>query len=177
MSYLSQIPPADATGDVADIYHEIATAFGGVPSIIQMWSVAPFHLRQQWEFIQHSMKNPRLSGALQTAIRMTVSQKTDCAYCVDMNAGMLLNMFGWTQEQVAATQADSANANLEEREKAMLLFILKAVKDSNSTTQADFDMLRSHGYSDQDIFEGLAIGARMVAGDMVANALHVERDF
>jgi AhpD family alkylhydroperoxidase len=108
---------------------------------------------------------------------MTVSQATACAYCIDMNAGMLINMFGWTPEQVAATQANAANANLEERETALLLFILKAVKESNNTTQADVDALRAVGYSDADIFDGLLLGARMVAADIVSNALHVERDF
>jgi uncharacterized peroxidase-related enzyme len=177
MSYLKTVTTSDATGDLAEIYQEITAAFGGVPAIMQAWSVVPFHLRQQWEFIKHSMHNENLSRALQACIRMTVSQATACAYCIDMNAGMLINMFGWTPEQVAATQADPANANLDEREKAVLLFVLKAVKDSTSTTQADIDALRAVGYSDQDIFDGLALAARMVAADIISNALHVERDF
>ncbi|MEN9501209.1 MAG: hypothetical protein RI964_494 [Pseudomonadota bacterium] len=177
MSYLNTTTPSDATGEVAAIYQEITAAFGGVPSIIQALSTQPFYLKQQWEWIKHTIHNPDLSGALQAVIRMTVSQATACAYCIDMNAGMLINMFGWTAEQVAATQADPANANLDEREKALLLFVLKAVKDSTSTTQADVDALRAFGYADNAIFEGLAIGARMVAADLISNALHVERDF
>jgi alkylhydroperoxidase family enzyme len=39
------------------------------------------------------------------------------------------------------------------------------------------DALRAVGYSDADIFDGLLLGARMVAADIVSNALHVERDF
>ena len=88
-----------------------------------------------------------------------------------------MNRFGWTLEQVEATQADPANANLPAREIALLLFVLKAVKDSNSSTQADVDGVRAVDYSDEDIFNALALGARMVAGDIMANALHVERDF
>lgn len=177
MSYLKTVSLSDATGDVADVYQEITDSFGGVPGIMQVHSAVPFHLRQKWEFIKHSMQNANLSGALQATIRMTVSQDTACTYCIDMNAGMLINMFGWTVDQVAATQADPTNANLDEREIALLLFILKAVKDSNSTTRADVDALRAFGYSDEDIYEGLALGAWMVAGDIVSNALHVERDF
>lgn len=177
MSYLTTQTPDNATGDVAAVYQEITSAFGGVPSILQALSTSPFLLRQQWEFIKYSLKNPNLSGALQACIRMTVSQQTTCAYCVDMNAGMLVNMFGWTLEQVEATKADPAHANLPARETALLLFVLKAVKDSHSTTQADVDAVRAVDYSDEDIFNALAIGARMVAGDIMANALHVERDF
>ncbi len=74
-------------------------------------------------------------------------------------------------------QAQYAEPEFVKRETVLLLFILKAVKDSNSTTQADVDALRALGYSDEDIYEGLALGAWMVAGDIVSNALHVERDF
>lgn len=177
MSYLKTISTTEASGDVAAVYREMTAVFGGVPGIMQVHSAVPFHLRQKWEFIKHSLQNPNLSGALQATVRMTVSQGTNCAYCIDMNGGMLINRFGWTPDQVAETQADPINANLDEREKALLLFILKAVKDSNSTTQADVDALRALGYNDEDIYEGLALGAWMVAGDIVSNALHVERDF
>ncbi|WP_296824855.1 hypothetical protein [Thiobacillus sp.] len=31
-----------------------------------------------------------------------VSQAGHCTYCIDMNAGMLINVAGWTPDQVAA---------------------------------------------------------------------------
>ena len=177
MSYLQSVSIQDATGDVAAVYQEITAAFGGVPAIIQLWSVSPFHLRQQWEFIKNSMQNEKLSGAFQPVMRMTVAQETSCNYCIDMNAGMLINMFDWSMEQVAATKDNPAHANLDDSQKAILLFVLKAVKDSKSITQADIDALHALDYSDKDIFEAAAMGTRMIGGDLLSNIFHVERDF
>ncbi len=177
MSYLTIQTPDNATGDVAAVYQEITGAFGSVPAILQVLSASPFQLRQQWEFIKYSVQNPRLSRELQACIRMTVSQRTACTYCVDMNAGMLVNLFGWTLDQVEATKTNPSQANLPAREQTLLLFVLKAVENSHSTTQADVNELRGLDYSDEDILDALAVGARMVAGDIIANALHVERDF
>ncbi|MGB3915954.1 MAG: hypothetical protein WBL07_00820 [Thiothrix litoralis] len=55
MSYLNTTTPSDATGEIAAIYAEIAAAFGGVPSIIQASSTQPFYLKQQWEWIKHTL--------------------------------------------------------------------------------------------------------------------------
>ncbi len=94
-----------------------------------------------------------------------------------MNAGMPVGMMGWTLEQVAATRADPAAAQLPERDKALLLFVLNAVQDATSVVAADLDALRRLGWSDGDILDALVHGARMVAGDIIINAFKIERDF
>ncbi len=86
-------------------------------------------------------------------------------------------MMGWTLEQVAATRADPAAAQLPERDKALLLFVLNAVQDATSVVAADLDALRSFGWSDGDILDALAHGARMVAGAIIINAFKIVRDF
>lgn len=177
MSLLKTIAPADATGEVATIYEQIKAAFGGVPSVMSIWSASPYFLKQQYEMIGYYMHHPTLSGPLLACIRMVVSKQTHCQYCVDMNAGMLINMMGWTPEQVAEVQADPAAANLPEREKAMLLFVLKAVNDATAVTAAELGVPRGLGWSDTDIFDALNHGARMVAGDIILNAFKVERDY
>lgn len=177
MSLLKTVPPTEASGEVAAIYDQIKAAFGGVPNVLSIWSASPYFLKQQFEMIGYYMQHPSLSGPLLACIRMVVSKNTHCQYCVDMNAGMLINMMGWTQEQVAAVVDDPAAANLLEREKAMLLFVLKAVDDAPGVSAAELDALRSHGWSDIEIFDALNHGARMVAGDIILNAFKVERDY
>ncbi len=61
-------------------------------------------------------------------------------------------MMGWTPDQVAATRADPAAANLPAKEVAMLRFVLKGVGDFLSITAADLDALRVTGWSDRDIW-------------------------
>ena len=177
MSLIETVTPEAATGEVAELYGKLKETMGMVPNVFQLRSASPFLLRNQAAYVGYYMSHPTLSMALLACIRMLVSQKTHCAYCIDFNGGLLVDKLGWTPEQLAATRADPAQANLPEKEKAMLLFVLKAVDNALSISAADLDALRARGWNDQDILEGLNHGATMVAGDIVINAFKVERDF
>lgn len=177
MSILQTVKPESATGEVANIYAQIKNAWGGVPTAIQAFSPNPFLLKHQWEYYGSIMQHPALSPALTACIRMLVSQNGNCTYCIDMNAGMLINMMGWTPEQVAATRADYLASPLSAKEKTLLGLVLKATSDSVSVTSADVQSARDAGWSDSEILDAVNHGARMVAGDIIINAFKVERDF
>ncbi len=177
MATLSTVSPDDATGEVAAVYEQIKGAWGGVPNAISLFSANPFLLRHQWEYYGSIMQHPTLSPALTACIRMLVSQDGQCAYCIDLNAGMLMNGMGWTADQVADTRANYMNSPLADREKALLGVVLKAVKTPASVSAGDVAALRAAGWSDSDILDAVNHGARMVAGDILINAFQVERDF
>ncbi len=177
MSLLDMAQPEEATGDVARIYAEIKQEFGNVPNVLKIWSVSPMLLKQQWDFIAYSLKHPKLSGVLLACIRLMVSRSDHCDYCVDMNTGMLVNMYGWTPDQVDYLIDNPADANLSHSEKAMLGLVLKAVRHSTQVTASDVAHVRDQGYSDHDIMDAVAHGARMSASDIVLNAFRVEKDF
>jgi uncharacterized peroxidase-related enzyme len=177
MSILQTMKPETATGEVAEIYAQINQAWGYVPTAIQVYSANPFLLRHQWEYYSSMMQHQRLSFPMTACIRMLVSQGGHCAYCIDMNAGLLINMAGWTPEQVAATRADFKNSPLSADEKMLLGLVLKATRDSNSVTALDVQGAREAGWSDGDILDAVNHGARMVAADILINGFKVERDF
>lgn len=177
MSILQTVTPESASGEVAGIYAQIRGAWGSVPTAIQVFSANPFLLKHQWEYYGNVMQHPRLTPALTACIRMLVSQAGSCAYCIDMNAGMLIGMLGWTPEQVAATRADYLASPLSASENALLGLVLKATRDANSVTAADVQAVRDAGWTDADILDAVNHGARMVAGDIIINTFKVERDF
>lgn len=177
MSILKTVAPENATGEVAAIYAQIQEAWGQVPTAIQIFSSNPFLLKQQWEYYGSIMQHPTLSIPLTTSIRMLVSQAGNCGYCIDMNAGMLINMAGWTPDQVAATRSDHKKSPLSDKEKTLLGLVLKATSNSNNVTAEDMQGARTAGWSDSDILDAVNHGARMVAGDILINGFKVERDF
>ncbi len=177
MSILQTVTPESATGEVAEIYAQIKNAWGPVPTAIQAYSANPFLLKHQWEYYGSIMQHPTLSFPLTASIRMLVSQAGNCGYCIDMNAGMLINMAGWTPEQVAATRADFNDSPLSPKEKTLLGLVLKATRDSNSVSTSDLQAAREAGWSDCEILDAVNHGARMVAGDIIINGFKVERDF
>jgi len=177
MSILQTVSPETATGEVAEIYAQIKNAWGHVPTAIQAFSANPFLLKHQWEYYASIMQHPTFSFPLTASIRMLVSQAGNCRYCIDMNGGMLINVAGWTPEQLAATRADFNDSPLSAKEKTLLGLVLKATRDSNSVTAADLQAAREAGWSDSDILDAVNHGARMVAGDIIINVFKVERDF
>ena len=177
MSILQTVTPETATGEVAAIYAQIQQAWGQIPTAIQAYSANPFLLKQQWEYYGSIMQHPTLTLPLTTCIRMLVSQAGNCTYCIDMNAGMLINMFGWTPDQVAATRANYLDSPLSLKEKTLLGLVLKMTRDSTTVTSADMQAARDAGWSDSDILDAVNHGARMLAGDIIINGFKVERDF
>ena len=177
MSILQTVKPEAATGEVAAIYAQMEKMMGGVPAPFQLYSPNPFLLKQQVEYVGTIMEHPTLSMPLTTCIRMLVSQEGKCEYCIGMNAGLLVNMMGWTLEQVAATQADFNNSPLSDKEKVMLGLVLKMTHDPHSIGAADLQKVRDAGWTDSDILDAVNHGARMVAGDILINGFKVERDY
>jgi uncharacterized peroxidase-related enzyme len=177
MTLIQTVTPESATGEVAAIYDQVKARFGFIPAVIQMRSASPTLLRLMMEGQAHYMEHPTLSAPLLACVRMLVSQRNECTYCIDLNASLLINIFGWSQEQVAATQADIRAANLSDKDKAMLRFVVNAVADPLAVQASDLDTLRALGWSDADILDGLNHGAVMSASDILINAFKVERDF
>lgn len=177
MSIISTVTPDQASGKVAEVYGQIQQMMGRVPNAFQLYSSSPVLLEQQMQQIAYYMQHPALSFPLLAMVRMLVSQHNDCQYCVGFNEGMLMQMAGLTPEQVAATRSNPADAPLPDRDKAMLLFVLKATQTPRMADKSDLDQLRALGWSDGDIVDAVYHGARNVAVDIVFNAFKIDNDF
>lgn len=177
MSIISTVAPAQAEGKVAEAYRQIRKMMGRVPNAFQLYSSSPVLLAQQMQQIAYYMQHPTLGFPLLAMVRMLVSQHNDCQYCVGFNEVMLMNMAGLTPEQLSATKRNPADSPLPEKEKAMLLLVLKATKTPAMVEKADLDQLRALGWGDGDIMDAVYHGARNAAADIMFNAFKIENDF
>ncbi|MBF0539534.1 MAG: hypothetical protein HQL03_14910 [Nitrospirae bacterium] len=175
MPLIKTVSPDEATGRIAEIYATFKGMIGTVPQAMQLYSVSPAILEQQFNGIGYFMKHPSLNMVFLAFVRMLVSAGTNCKYCIDFNKGMLMNN-GISSEVLDAAIKDPQKTPLPEKEKALLLFVLKAVKNSHSVEAADVDALRKLGWSDQDIFDATKHGANMVAGDIMIDTFKVTND-
>jgi uncharacterized peroxidase-related enzyme len=177
MPLIATVKPQDATGDVAKVYSEIEKLRGKVTSNAKLFSVSPELLKHQMAFIMYYMKQEELSPQLLACIRMLVSDKNGCTYCIDFNASMLINTFGWLPKEVEATRQNPINAKLDDKEKSMLLFVVKSVKTPREVCAEDIQKLRDIGYSDNVIFDAVYLGAKMSAIDIIFDTFKIEKDF
>jgi len=177
MPIISTVTPTEATGKVADVYSQIEQTFGRIPNAMQIFSSSPELLERKWGELGYYMQHPKLSMPLLATMRMLISQHNQCDYCIGFNAGLLINMFGQTPEQVMATQQDPNQAPLEEKEKAILLFVLKSVKNPIEITEQEVQALLALGWEHTDILDATTHGAHHVAIDILFNTFKVEKDF
>jgi alkylhydroperoxidase family enzyme len=83
---------------------------------------------------------------------------------------------GFTKEQIAAMQADPAQVPLDEKQKTLLLFVLKACDNPHSVSAEDMDRLRSLGWSEVEVVDAVAHGARMVGTNIIFDTFKIDRD-
>jgi len=176
MPLIHTIAPSEAKGELAKLYTIIETMRGSVGNNAQLFSVSLELLRQQMDFIKFYMNHPTLSMPLLAAIRIMVSSGEECQFCIDYNTGMLINLAGWTFDQVTAMRNDPNSANLPEREIAMLNLAIKAIRNAHGVSANDLDTLREMGWSDNDILDAVNHATRMLATDIIFNTFKIENN-
>lgn len=177
MSVIETVVPEKATGELAEVYAQIGQVLGRVPNGLRMYSQSPVLLAEYWRQLGYYMQHPTLPQALLATIRLLVSEANHCEYCIDMNAGMLINLFGLTPDQVAALRRDPEAAPFSAKDKALLRLVLKTVVKRQAATRAEIDGLTALGWSQADVLDAVAHGARSIGGDVLLNAFGVENDF
>jgi AhpD family alkylhydroperoxidase len=175
MALLKLAEPNEATGRVAEIYESMINTMGFIPNAFKVFSPSAHVLDKQFGNLGYFMRHKTLGGKLLAFIRLLVSEQEHCAYCVGMNSGILLQ-YGVLPEAIGEIRKDPSKAPLEEKELALLIFVLKVVNDSNSTMQADVDLLRDLGWTDADILEATYHGTTQVGVDRLFNAFKIEQE-
>jgi len=77
---------------------------------------------------------------------------------------------------VAALQKDFHTAPINDRDKAMLEYVVKLTRDATQCSRADHDALRSVGFDDRGILQITLIASWFNYINRVADALGVGRD-
>lgn len=175
MSLLELTPPEKAEGKLAELYAESEQFFGAVPNNVRMLGVSPVVLENQFDFAKYYFGHESLSIPLLATIRMLVSTASGSPYCAGLNSGMLRKQ-GIAAEQIEAAKADPQKAPLKDEEKALLLFVLKATQNPHSVGAEDVASLKKLGWSERDIFDALAHGARSVATNILFDAFKVDQE-
>jgi alkylhydroperoxidase family enzyme len=175
MALVQTTLPEKAEGKLAELYAEVEQMFGMVPNNVRMLGVSPPLLENQLQLIGHYMGHPTLTTPFLAMVRMLVAKACHSPYCQNLNSGLLLKA-GFTKEQIAAMQADPAQVPLDEKQKTLLLFVLKACDNPHSVSAEDMDRLRSLGWSEVDVVDAVAHGARMVGTNIIFDTFKIDRD-
>lgn len=170
MSLLNTVAPEEAQGKVKEVYGIFEQLNIPVPLSLQMLSVSPEYLAIQGQTIKYFMNHPVLSPSLLAHIRLLAAHEENYTYCIQLNQQILKNRMGLSDEQIAAVVDSPDKTALKPEEKALLLFVRKALRDPATTTREDVENLRAQGWSDRDIFDATLMGMHMLDMGMTFKA-------
>jgi hypothetical protein len=169
MFILNHVKPEEASGKVAQAYGVIPPEIP-VPEPLQMMSASPDLAFLQSNVIRYFRSQEKLDLGLLATIRYLVASEFDYPYCQNFNAGLLQQAGGMSAADLDAMKDHPEKAPLEESQKELALFVLKAVKTPEKVTAAEVERLRQLGWSDQNIFDATYHGAYMVTISIVHKA-------
>ena len=151
MSFLlNTVSPEKAEGEIKAVYDTMIENIGIVPKPIEMSSVSPFFFKSFTDSIGYFSSHSNLDFTLLAMIRMLSAESCANGFCIEFNGAMLKKQ-GMTNDEIAETINDPSKAPLPEKDKALLLLVLKAVKIPEEVTQEEVDALYSFGWTDRDI--------------------------
>ena len=174
MALIQTVDPEKAEGQVKEIYDFMQKNAGVIPAPLQLASASPKMLDSVWQSIQYYSKHPSLGFGLLSSIRYLVAQQYDYAFCTGFNKNML-KMQGLSDEDIEQMEKDPLQAPLDDKDRAMVAFVMKAVKTPDAVEKQDLDELHEQGWTDSDILDALAHGTNMIGSSILMKAFKMDQ--
>jgi alkylhydroperoxidase family enzyme len=174
MALIQTVAPDKAEGQVKEVYDFMQQNTGVIPAPLQLASASPRMLDTAWQSIQYYSQHPNLGFGLLSSIRYLVAQQYDYAFCTSFNRN-LLKMQGLSDEDIDQMEADPLQTPLDNKDRAMVAFVMKAVKTPDAVEQQDVTQLHDQGWTDSDILDALAHGTNMVASSILMKAFKMDQ--
>ena len=155
--------------DLRELILQVQEKTGFIPNVFLTLAHRPDECRAF--FAMHDalmLRKGNLTKAEKEMIVVTVSGGNDCHYCVIAHGAILRIV---TKNSLLADQLaiNYHKADITERQKVMLDFAVKVSKDSGIISDEDFELLRGHGFDDEDIWDIGGITAFFCLSNRMAN--------
>ena len=142
---------------------------GFVPNVFLALAHRPDEFRAF--FAYHDALMERSSGLTKAEREMIVvatSGANHCHYCIVAH-GAILRIYARNPLVADQVAANYRKADVTLRQKAMLAFALKVALASSEIVDADYALLREHGFTDEDAWDIGAIAAYFAMSNRVAD--------
>lgn len=151
MSFIRQIEPASATGDLRAAYIALERRRGKIANILKAHSLRPSALRAHLALYMDLMFAPGgLSRCQRELIAVTVSRENDCAYCVAHHREAL-SYYIHDARLLDAIARGVDVASLNAGDRALCAYAAKLTDTPNAMCEKDIAALRTASFTDEDI--------------------------
>ncbi|RKU00510.1 alkylhydroperoxidase [Burkholderia sp. Nafp2/4-1b] len=169
--------PVPALEDLPDDIRERIAAVqeksGFIPNVFLTLAHRPDEFRAFMAYHDALMDKPgNLTKAEREMVVVATSSVNQCQYCVIAHGAILRIR---AKDPLIADQVATnyRKADITVRQKAMLDFAMKVSQAAHLVGEADFDTLKSHGFTEEDAWDIAAISAFFGMSNRLANVTNM----
>lgn len=160
---------SDLPEDLQTMILNVQEKAGFIPNVFLALAHRPDELRAFFAYHDAIMyRDSNLTKAEKEMIVVTTSADNKCLYCVVAH-GAILRIYAKNSLITDQLATNHHKADITARQKAMLDFALKVSNEAYSVNDQDFEALKAHGFSDDDIWDIGAITAFFGLSNRMAN--------
>jgi uncharacterized peroxidase-related enzyme len=162
---------ADLPEDIRARMLEVQEKAGFIPNVFLTLAYRPEEFRAFFAYHDALMlREGGLTKAEREMIVVATSGANDCLYCIIAH-GAILRIYAKDPLIADQVSVNYRKADITPRQKAMLAFALKVALRSVEVVDDDFAVLRSHGFTGEDIWDIGAIVAFFALSNRMANLI------
>lgn len=157
--------PEDIRGRILDVQEKS----GFVPNVFLVLAHRPDEFRAFFAYHDALMDKPgNLSKAEREMIVVATSNANQCQYCVVAH-GAILRIRAKNPLIADQIAVNYRKADITPRQRAMLDFAMKVSQSAYAVDDGDFEILASHGFDQEDIWDIAGIAAFFGLSNRMAN--------
>lgn len=142
---------------------------GFIPNVFLALAHRPDEFRAFFAYHDALMEKPgNLTKAEREMIVVATSSVNQCQYCVIAH-GAILRIRAKNPLIADQVAANYRKADITDRQKAMIDFAMKVSQAAHLVGESDFDTLKTHGFTEEDIWDISAISAFFGMSNRLAN--------
>lgn len=161
----------DLPADIRARIDAVQEKAGFVPNVFLTLAHRPDEFRAFFAYHDALMeKEGGITKAEREMIVVATSGANQCQYCVVAH-GAILRIRAKNPLIADQVATNYRKADISARQKAMLDFALKVSRRSEEIGEADFEAMKRHGFTDEDLWDIGAISALFALSNRMANLI------
>lgn len=173
MSFINTTPTTDATGPVLEMYRRQQEFWGYVPNYAKPFSHRP-EVMARWGRMLAEIRRP-VDDRRFEIVTLAVALELKHSACSLAHGHKLAHIIG--DDDVIRVAKGEDTESLSGAEVAIMAFARKIARDASRITRGDVEVLtKTHGLSDEDVFDIAAIASARCFFTKILDALGVEPD-
>ncbi|TBW55765.1 alkylhydroperoxidase [Marinobacter halodurans] len=159
----------DLPDDIRERIEAVQEKSGFIPNVFLALAHRPDEFRAFFAYHDALMEKPgNLTKAEREMIVVATSSANECQYCVIAH-GAILRVRAKNPLIADQVATNYRKADITDRQKAMLDFAMKVSGKAQQVDERDFDALKAHGFSEEDIWDIAGISAFFGMSNRIAN--------